>query len=85
MNDILFAALFAVILALGVAMHTIIIYSVGVRHGMGVYTKVESYILSHAFVEDEDEDDDEADADLYDDDRYIGKYTIRGGAYKDGR
>ena len=83
MNDTLFAVLFAVILALGIAMHTIIIYSVGVRHGMGVYTKVESYILSHAFVEDED--DEEADEDLYDDDRYIGKYTIRGGAYKDGR
>lgn len=83
MNDTLFAILFAVILALGIAMHTIIIYTVGVRHGMGVYTKVESYILSHAFVEDED--DEEADEDLYDEDRYIGKYTIRGGAYKDGK
>ena len=83
MNDTLFAVLFAVILALGIAMHTLIIYSVGVRHGMGVYTKVESFILSHAYVEDDEEDD--ADDDLYDDDRYIGKYTIRGGAYKDGK
>lgn len=82
MNDTLFAILFAVILALGIAMHTIIIYTAGVRHGMGVYTKVESFILSHAYVEDED--DEEAD-DLYEDDRYIGKYTIKGGAYKDGK
>lgn len=82
MNDTLFAVLFAVILALGIAMHTLIIYSVGVRHGMGVYTKVESFILSHAYVDDEE---DEADDDLYDDDRYIGKYTIKGGYQKDGR
>ena len=83
MNDTLFAILFAVILALGIAMHTIIIYTVGVRHGMGVYTKVESFILSHAYVEDDEED--ETDDDLYEDDRYIGKYTIKGGAYKDGK
>lgn len=83
MNDTLFAVLFAVILALGIAMHTLIIYSVGVRHGMGVYTKVERFILSHAYVEDDDEETD--DDDLYDDDRYVGKYTIRGGAYKDGK
>ena len=82
MTDTLFAILLAVIMALGSAMHTLIIYSVGVRHGMGVYTKVESFILSHAYVEDEE---DEADDDLYDDDRYIGKYTIKGGAYKDGK
>lgn len=81
MNDTLFAVLFAVILALGIAMHTLIIYSVGVRHGMGVYTKVESFILSHAYVDEEDD----ADDDLYDDDRYIGKYTIKGGYQKDGR
>lgn len=83
MTDTLFAVLFAVILALGIAMHTLIIYSVGVRHGMGVYTKVESFILSHAYVEDDDEETD--DDDLYDDGRYIGKYTIKGGAYRDGK
>ena len=83
MNDTLFTVLFALVLALGIAMHTIIISSIGVRHGMGVYTKVESFILSHAYVEEDEEYSD--DSDLYDGDRYIGKYTIKGGAYKDGK
>ena len=83
MNENLFGVLFALIVGLGIVMHTLIIYSIGVRHGMGVYTKVESFILGHAYIEDEDGEE-EPVFDYYDDnDVYIGKYIIKRGYRRD--
>ena len=86
MNENIAAVLFAFSAGFIIVVHTMIVYAVGLRHGAGIYNKVERFILKHAYVHEDDAADlDDLDdlQDYYQDDRYIGKYVIIGGYQKD--
>lgn len=86
MNENVAAVLFAFSAGFIIVVHTMIVYAVGLRHGAGIYNKVERFILKHAYVQEDDAVDlDDLDdlQDYYQDDRYIGKYVIIGGYQKD--
>lgn len=86
MNENIVAVLFAFSAGFIIVVHTMIIYAVGLRHGAGIYNKVERFILKHAYVHEDDAADlDDLDdlQDYYQEDRYIGKYVIVGGCKKD--
>ena len=89
MNENIAAVLFAFSAGFIIVVHTMIVYAVGLRHGAGIYNKVERFILKHAYVHEDDaadlDDLDDLDdlQDYYQDDRYIGKYVIIGGYQKD--
>lgn len=89
MNENIAAVLFAFSAGFIIVVHTMIIYAIGLRHGAGIYNKVEKFILKHAYINDPADPDDmdylDDLQDYYDDeDRYIGKYVIMGGFKKDG-
>lgn len=85
MNENIAAVLFAFSAGFIIVVHTMIIYAIGIRHGAGIYNKVERFILKHAYVNDPEDLDYLDDLqDYYDEDRYIGKYVIMGGYKKDG-
>lgn len=86
MNENIAAVLFAFSAGFIIVVHTMIVYAVGLRHGAGIYNKVERFILKHAYVHEDDALDlDDLDdlQDYYQEDRYIGKYVIVGGYKKD--